>query len=76
MPALHAAALLKVAAKDCVFVGDALSDVTSGRTAGMHTVAAAYGYILPTDNPHTWNAHTVVDSVEELRNHVNSLLGI
>ncbi len=76
MPALHAAALLKVAAKDCVFVGDALSDITSGRTAGMHTVAASYGYILPSDNPHTWNAHRVVDSVESLRHHVNPLLDI
>ena len=76
MPALHAAALLQVSAKNCVFVGDSINDVTAGRTAGMYTVAAAYGYILPTDNPHSWHAHAVVNSVAALRGHTNPLLNI
>ncbi len=74
MPALHAAALLQLPAKECVFVGDSINDVTAGRTAGMYTVAAAYGYIIPGDDPHAWHAHAVVDSVEALRGHVGPML--
>ncbi|MFK8029479.1 MAG: HAD family hydrolase [Gammaproteobacteria bacterium] len=76
MPALHAAALIKAPARECLFVGDALSDITAGRTAGMYTIAAAYGYILPSDDPYSWNAHKVATSVAELCEHANSVLGI
>lgn len=76
MPALHAAALLRVPANACVFVGDSINDVTAGRTAGMYTVAAAYGYLLPDDDPHAWHAHAVVDSVEALSDHTRPLLRV
>ena len=42
----------------------------------MYTVAAAYGYIMPEDDPYAWHAHAVVDSVEALRGHVNPLLKV
>lgn len=67
MPALHAAALIQTPAHECIFVGDSLNDITSGRTAGMYTIATAYGYILPNDSAHSWNAHAVASTVDELR---------
>lgn len=67
MPALHAAALIETSAHECIFVGDSLNDITAGRTAGMYTIATAYGYIVPNDSAYAWNADVVVESVDELR---------
>ena len=44
-PLLHAAALLDVAAAQCVYVGDDLRDVVAGNAAGMSTIVAEYGYL-------------------------------
>ena len=41
---LHAARVLGVRPVDCVVVGDSPVDILAGRAAGMHTVAARYGY--------------------------------
>ncbi|MFU8896510.1 MAG: phosphoglycolate phosphatase [Gammaproteobacteria bacterium] len=56
MPLLHAARELGVAAERCVYVGDNVRDVEAGRAAGMYTVAAAWGYIPPDDDPAEWLA--------------------
>jgi N-acetyl-D-muramate 6-phosphate phosphatase len=53
-PLLLAAAELGVDAQDCIYVGDAPRDVEAGRAAGMTTVAAAYGYISPAEDPRAW----------------------
>jgi len=43
-----------------IYVGDHPRDITAGLLAGMHTVAAAYGY-LPLEPPiETWGAHHVI----------------
>lgn len=39
-----------------IYVGDHLRDIEAGRRAGMHTIAAAYGYIEPGDDPRSWGA--------------------
>ena len=36
------------------------------RAAGMATIAAAYGYIVPGDEPSAWGADSVVADVDEL----------
>lgn len=41
---------------EAIYVGDHLRDIEAGRRAGMFTIAAAYGYIEPGDNPHNWGA--------------------
>ncbi len=41
---LHAARVLGVQPAECVVVGDSPVDTLAGRAAGMHTVAATYGY--------------------------------
>lgn len=58
-PVLRACELANVEAADCAFVGDDLRDVQAGRSAGAHTIAAAWGY-LDGGNPHAWGADQVV----------------
>lgn len=66
MPLLHAARQIDVLATRCVYVGDAERDIRAGRTAGMRTVSAAYGYVLPDDCATRWGADAVVHTVDEL----------
>ncbi len=40
----YAALTLRVAPKDCVFVGDGETDIRTARRAGMRSVAALWGY--------------------------------
>lgn len=60
-PLLHAARALAVDAADCVYVGDNLRDMEAGRAAGMHTIAAAYGYLLPDDDASRWEADLIIE---------------
>jgi len=43
-PVLRAAAMLGVAAEECVFVGDTEVDVRAGQAAGARTVGVTWGY--------------------------------
>lgn len=49
-----------------IYVGDHPRDITAGLLAGMHTVAAAYGYLPPEPPIHTWGAHHVIQHGAEL----------
>ncbi|MFQ5548060.1 MAG: HAD-IA family hydrolase [Woeseia sp.] len=49
-----------------VYVGDAARDIEAGRAAGMRTIAAAYGYIVPGDEPASWAPDAIADSPKEL----------
>ncbi len=50
-----------------LYVGDAERDIQAGRRAGMPTVAAIYGYILPEDDPADWQADHHINHPLELR---------
>ncbi len=52
---------------EAIYVGDHLRDVEAGRRAGMYTIAAAYGYIEPDDDPQGWGADALVNCSTELR---------
>jgi phosphoglycolate phosphatase len=65
-PLLLAAAELGVPAARCIYVGDAPRDIEAGRAAGMTTVAAAFGYIRPHEDPYAWGADAVVRQPHEL----------
>lgn len=65
-PLLHAADLLAVDPASCVYVGDNDRDMIAGRAAGMTTIAATWGYILPDDNILEWQADRIIDTPEEL----------
>jgi phosphoglycolate phosphatase len=49
-----------------IYVGDHLRDIEAGRRAGMYTIAAAYGYIEPGDDPDSWGASVRADHSTEL----------
>jgi phosphoglycolate phosphatase len=65
-PLLHAAGQVGVSAASAVYVGDAPRDIQAGRAAGMFTVAATYGYVLPDDDPQSWQADHAIASPAEL----------
>jgi 2-phosphoglycolate phosphatase len=50
-----------------IYVGDHLRDIEAGKRAGMHTIAALYGYIEPGDDPYSWGADRHVEKSTELR---------
>jgi len=55
-PLLHAAAQLGIEAPRCLYVGDAQRDIQSARSAGMPVLVAAYGYLGPEDDSHSWGS--------------------
>ena len=67
-PLLLASEQTGVAPSRSVYIGDAARDIQAGRAAGMHTVAAAYGYVTADDDPTSWDAHELVENTEELAN--------
>jgi 2-phosphoglycolate phosphatase len=58
-PLLEAARRLGLAPQDCWYVGDDLRDIQAGQAAGMHTVAAAWGYCGALV-PASWGADMVI----------------
>ena len=53
-------------AASSIYVGDHLRDIEAGRAAGMRTVAAAYGYLEPGDDAHSWGADALVQHSSEV----------
>ena len=67
-PLLLAARCLGQEPGACVYVGDYLRDVQAGRSAGMVTVAAAWGYLGAGEPIDAWGAdHRVEDAVGLLK---------
>jgi len=62
--------------RHCVYVGDSPHDIEAGRAAGMRTVAAAYGYIRPTDDPRKWGATAVIQHPSQLAGALAAIEGI
>lgn len=67
-PLLEAARRLAVDPGDCVYVGDDHRDIVAGRAAGMHTLAAAWGYLGVGEPLHAWGADAVMTSPDQLLN--------
>jgi phosphoglycolate phosphatase len=65
-PIEHALAELGVPAERAIYVGDARKDIEAGRAAGVRTVAVTWGYILPGEEPHAWNADYTINHPGEL----------
>ncbi len=57
---------LHCAPHEAIYIGDHLRDIEAGRRAGMYTIAAAYGYIEPGDDPLRWGAHAQARCSEDL----------
>ena len=67
-PLLEAARRLAVPAGQCVYVGDDLRDVQAGRSAGMATLAAAWGYLGAGEAIEAWGADHVLSTPMQLLN--------
>jgi len=66
LPLLHAAQKIDAPAARCVYVGDAERDISAGRSAGMTTITAGYGYVPTDDSATSWGANFLVHTVEQL----------
>lgn len=50
----------------CIYVGDHVRDIQAGQRAGMTTVACAFGYIDPDEDPAGWAADHLIHEATEL----------
>lgn len=67
LPVTHACKLAQTAPDNCIFIGDSSRDIEAGRAAGVQTLAVTYGYIPPGDDPMSWGADFIVDSVSQIQ---------
>lgn len=56
MPLLHAAGLLGVAARNCIYLGDDKRDMEAAHAAGMPGYIALWGYLDPAADLDAWPA--------------------
>lgn len=66
LPLLHAAQLLGVAVRDCVYVGDDERDIIAARAAGMRSMIALWGYRPDGDDPLRWGGDALVEGPRDL----------
>lgn len=57
-----------------IYIGDHLRDIQAGNSAGMHTIAAAYGYLDADDDPYQWFADDIATNSTDLKNLIEALL--
>ncbi|KMN77363.1 phosphoglycolate phosphatase [Chromobacterium sp. LK11] len=69
-PMRYAAERIGIAPEHCLYVGDAERDIAAGRSVGMKTVLANWGYIADSDRPAEWGADIAIDHPLQLLDHV------
>jgi phosphoglycolate phosphatase len=67
-PLFEAARRIGVAPGHCVYVGDDVRDVQAGRSAGMATLIAGWGYLGSDDPVDSWGADGVLENPAALLN--------
>jgi phosphoglycolate phosphatase len=65
-PMLAACQHAGVKPQECVYIGDAIHDISAGKNARMKTLAALYGYLKPGDTPETWGADALIETPEQI----------
>jgi len=71
-PLFYACEQANLNPQECIYVGDAERDIEAGKAAGMHTVAALFGYIQTHDVPEQWLADKYINHPSELINILES----
>jgi N-acetyl-D-muramate 6-phosphate phosphatase len=66
LPIRYALDACGVPPPECVYVGDDPRDIQAGRSAGVRTVAAAYGYLGGADDVGAWGADLVIQGPLDL----------
>jgi phosphoglycolate phosphatase len=64
---LLACSEINLAPADCIYVGDHIRDIQAGKSAGMRTLAAGWGYIEENENISEWQADWVIQDSTELK---------
>ncbi len=73
-PMLEACKRAAVNPLECVYIGDAPHDITAGKNAQMKTLAAAYGYLKPDDQPETWGADALITTPAQILTWIDTAL--
>lgn len=71
-PMLAACKQARVKPEECVYIGDAAHDIAAGKSAGMKTLVALYGYLKPGDKPETWGADALIESPVQISEWIGS----
>ena len=69
-PLLQASKEIDVPAELCMYVGDALRDITAGNSANMFTVIAEWGYITDLKECKDWQANLSVKDPNKILKHI------
>jgi phosphoglycolate phosphatase len=75
-PLLYACDMAGITPQTTIYVGDAMRDIEAGTNAGMATIAAAYGYITPDDDPAGWGADRIAENTRELADMLRKALNL
>ncbi|PKM12994.1 MAG: phosphoglycolate phosphatase [Gammaproteobacteria bacterium HGW-Gammaproteobacteria-3] len=73
-PMLEGCRQAGVKPQDCVYIGDAGHDITAGKSVGMKTLAALYGYLKPDDRPQSWGADGYIDHPGQINSWIKTSL--
>jgi len=65
-PMQHATGTLGVDPRHCIYVGDAERDIQAGRSVGMVTLIAGFGYLGDDDIPGEWGADGRIEHPAEI----------
>ena len=65
---LEASKIAGINPSECIYVGDDERDILAGRSAGMYTVAADFGFIHKEDSADSWHADKIIKKPSELIN--------
>jgi len=69
MPLIYCAEHFNLKPKDCLMLGDSVSDVKAARAAGFDIICMSYGYNHGNDIANE-NPDLVIDSMKQLSNHL------
>ena len=75
-PLILACNLMNIKTDDAIYIGDAKRDIEAGRTAGMKTICARYGYIKNEDNLESWDSDLIASSPSHLSSLIKKELHI
>lgn len=64
---------LQVDPKKCIFIGDAEQDIIAGKSAGITTIAALFGYVGNVKNALNWPADYFVEDSNDLMQLINKI---
>ena len=71
---IFASKKMRISPDEIVYIGDALNDIKAGKSAGMHTILAGYGYIEDDEDLKSWNADSIVLHTSDLTKKIFNLL--